>query len=136
MSAKATRYTLAHEIGHAFGMDDIYLSNDQQKDDGDPLVELLAGDKVSFSHMPYDWNGGCLGHGSAGARYYRSGTSMMGLVGRLLMLGSVPSADVRRDISNGGIYGVYYYDYQEGKAWQKDVAPVGFPWSSRQPAHQ
>ena len=61
---------------------------------------------------------------------------MMELVGRLLMLGSVPSVDVRRDISNGGIYGVYYYDCQEGKVWQKDVAPVGFPWSSRQPVHQ
>ena len=133
----ATRYTLAHEIGHAFGMHDIYVSNMQQKNAADPLVELLPSEKASSLHLADDWNGGCSGSGVGGARYYRSGTSMEQIVGCMLMLGEVPEVDVRRDITAGSVYGVYSTnDVNQTKMWLKDNAPVGFPWGNRNPTHQ
>ena len=70
-------------------------------------------------------------------RYYRSGISMAEIVGRMLMLGEVPEEDIRRDISAGNIYGVYYTEGDnQTKIWHKDDAPVGFPWSSRSAVHQ
>ena len=84
-----------------------------------------------------DWNGGCNGKGAGGARYYRSGTSMEEIVGRMLMLGEVPKVDVRRDVTAGSVYGVYYTDGEnQTKIWHKGDASVGFPWSNRNPVHQ
>jgi hypothetical protein len=55
----------------------------------------------------------------------------------MLMLGEVPEEDIRRDISSGDIYGVYYTEGDnQTKIWHKDDAPVGFPWSSRSAVHQ
>ena len=137
VTAKATRYTLAHEIGHAFGMCDVYVSNLQQKDAADPLVELLPSEKASFSRLANDWNGGCDGSGSGGTRYYRSGTSMEQIVGRMLMLGEVPEGDARRDITAGCVYGVYGTNgVDQVKIWLKGDVPVGFPWGNRHPVHQ
>lgn len=83
-----------------------------------------------------DWNGGCDGKGASGARYYKIGTTMANIVDRMLMLGVVPESDSRRDITNGGIYGVHYhYDYQGNKVWEKGLAPLAFPWTQRNPVH-
>ena len=137
VTVKATRYTLAHEIGHAFGMCDVYVSNLQQKDAADPLVELLPSEKASFSRLANDWNGGCDGSGSGGTRYYRSGTSMEQIVGCMLMLGEVPEGDARRDITAGCVYGVYGTNgVDQVKIWLKGDVPVGFPWGNRHPVHQ
>ena len=74
---------------------------------------------------------------SGGVRYYRSGTSMKELVGRMLMLGEVPEVDVRRDITAGCVYGVYYEDgANQTKIWHKGNAPVACPWANRSPVHQ
>ena len=137
MTTKATRYTLAHEIGHAFGMRDIYVTNLQQKDDVEPLVSLLPSEKATSARLAGDWNGGCSGFGSEGTRYYRLGTSMEQIVGRMLMLGEVPEEDVRRDITAGGVYGVYYTDEDsQTRIWHKGNAPVGFRWENRSPTHK
>ena len=137
LTPRATQYTLAHEIGHALGMDDIYVTNANQKEDADPLLVLLASEKASHTHLTDDWNGGCCGRGSGGTRYYRSGMSMEEIVGRMLMLGEVSKEDIRRDITTGDIYGVYYTeDDNRIKTWNKNNAPVGFPWSSRNAVHQ
>ena len=137
VTSRATQCTLAHEIGHAIGMHDIYETNADQKEENDPLLALLDNEKASFDHLKGDWNGGCDGSGSGGVRYYRSGTSMKELVGRMLMLGEVPEVDVRRDITAGCVYGVYYEDgANQTKIWHKGNAPVACPWANRSPVHQ
>ena len=137
VTSRATRCTLAHEIGHAIGMHDIYLTNADQKEENDALLKLLDNEKASFDHLKGDWNGGCDGSGSGGVRYYRNGTSMKALVGRMLMLGEVPEVDVRRDVSAGCVYGVYYEDgANQTKIWKKGNAPVACPWTTRSPVHQ
>ena len=136
VTSKATRYTLAHEIGHAFGLCDIYKSNEGGKAEGDALVALGSGEMASLSNLYDDWNGGCSGRGAPGARYYKSGTTMRSIVDRMLMLGEVPEDDSRRDITNGGIFGVHYhYDSQDNKVWEKGLAPLAFPWGARNPMH-
>jgi hypothetical protein len=98
---------------------------------------LLASEKASCQRLKNDWNGGCRGHGSGGTRYYHSGISMKEIVGRMLMLGEVPEEDIRRDISSGDIYGVYYTEGDnQTKIWQKETAPVGFRWENRSPTHK
>ena len=86
--------------------------------------------------MVDDWNNGCTGKDFPGARYYRAGTEMKQIVGRLLMLGSVPEEDVRRDITSGSVYGVYYIGSGESKVWKKNCAPIGFPFGNRNINHQ
>ena len=136
VTSLATKCTLAHEIGHAFGLCDIYKSNEGGRAEGDDLVALGNGDKASYSNLYDDWNGGCSGRGASGVRYYRSGTTMNAIVDRMLMLGSVPEEDSRRDISNGAVYGVhYYYNGQGRKIWEKGLAPLAFPWTRRNPVH-
>ena len=136
LTSSATRYTLAHEIGHAFGMCDIYVSNDTKKEDGDPLLKVLDSEMAAWMHMKRDWNGGCHGKGSVGARYYRSGTSMKEIIGRMIMHGEVGDVDERRDITDGDVYGVYYEEENGVKTWYKARAPLGFPWTHRNSAHQ
>ena len=61
---------------------------------------------------------------------------MNDIVDRMLMLGSVPEEDSRRDISNGAVYGVHYhYDGHGNKVWEKSLAPLAFPWGYRNPVH-
>ena len=136
VTSKASRYTLAHEIGHAFGMEDIYITNDEIKDTGDPLVKLLDNELASLAKMSGDWNGGCDGKGYGGTRYYRAGTSMKEIVGRMMMLGLVGANDERRDITNGDVHGVHYTSTNNVKTWHKGKASVGFPWTERNPTHQ
>ena len=136
VTSLATQSTLAHEIGHAFGLRDIYKSNEGRKAEECPLVSLGSGEMASFSNLYDDWNGGCSGQGAPGARYYQSGTAMRNIVNRMLMLGAVPEDDTRRDITNGGIYGVHYhYDGHGNKIWEKGLAPLAFPWTHRNPVH-
>ncbi len=136
VTSLATQSTLAHEIGHAFGLRDIYKSNEGRKAEECPLVSLGSGEMASFSNLYDDWNGGCSGQGAPGARYYQTGTAMRNIVNRMLMLGAVPEDDTRRDITNGGIYGVHYhYDGHGNKIWEKGLAPLAFPWTHRNPVH-
>ena len=61
ISSLGNARTLAHEVGHAFGMSDIYGETESGRE------------YIGFTHsdwMPEDWNGGCDGHGEAGTRYY------------------------------------------------------------------
>ena len=124
----------AHEIGHAFGMDDIY----KKSEDGSvPSFALQQNDMAAYSRMQSDWNGGCHGHGSCGVRYYAPQTSMSRIVSRLLMNGDRSDADDPMDITNGDIFGVYYTNgSNQTKVWHKDDAPIAFPWAYRNPTHQ
>jgi len=124
----------AHEIGHAFGMDDIY----KKSEDGSvPSFTLQQNDMAAYSRMQSDWNGGCRGHGSCGVRYYAPQTSMSSIISRLLMNGERSDADNPLDITNGDIFGVYYTSGpNQTKIWHKDAAMIAFPWVYRNPTHQ
>ena len=52
------------------------------------------------------------------------------------MHGEVGEVDERRDITDGDVYGVYYEEENGVKTWYKDRAPLGFPWTHRNSAHQ
>lgn len=53
-----------------------------------------------------DWNGGFLGHGSAGARYYQYGVGMREIISRMLMNGRRGAGDNHNDMTLGWIYGI------------------------------
>ena len=135
VTSRATRYTLAHEIGHAFGMDDIYSTNSDVKESGDPLFSISNSEMASYCHMRYDWNGGCNGHGSGGVRYYRQGAMMKDIVSRMLMLGLVGEVDEGRDIANGDVYGVGFTN-GVSRIWFKGDVNVAAPWIYRNPVHE
>ena len=77
--------TLAHEIGHACGLHDIFNDRDCFADD------------MRESWMPSDWNNGT-GHG-----FYDSFHSQRLLIARLLMYG-ITSSD-KADVTAGSVYG-------------------------------
>ena len=124
----------AHEIGHAFGMSDIYV---ESTDATVPPAALQASDWAAYSCMSNDWNGGCHGHNRCGARYYAPQTSMERILSRMLMKGTNSAGSGQVDITSGDVYGVYYtYDANHRKIWHKGAAPVAAPWIYRNPAHQ
>ena len=83
--------TLAHEIGHACGLYDIYY----WKENVD-WSELLAAVKQNWASS--DWNNG------TGSRFYGAATSQADLIKRLLMLGE--GSDIKSDIPLGNVYGI------------------------------
>ena len=105
--------TLAHEIGHACGLSDIYDSYSRETD----LVVTGMPQKVYFTH---DWG------------WYPENVTQAQLVQRLLMYGYNTGSTHKGDISRGDVYGLWYeqvwnpsrnaYD----KVWQLGLAPVGF----------
>lgn len=123
ISTNALATTLAHEIGHAFGLRDVYDEYDGVTND----------DYVCEEATPDDWNGG------SGRRYYRNGLKMKDLLPRLLMYGY--SSDQKMDITIGSVRGVWYSWIDGGNRPRKVVlnslAPVGiFTDGTRWAAHQ
>lgn len=112
ISARGGTLTLAHEIGHSFGMHDVYC-----KVRNGLIFQGLA--KRSWNMN--DWNGGCDGHGHAGARYYASGTFQRQLIQRMLMNGRKTDEDVGRDITYGAIHG-----FNSGDSNAVDDVDTGF----------
>ena len=68
-------------------------------------------------HWMEDWNGGCNGTGSSGARYYPSRTFHRDIIRRMLMDGRKVDASKGVDITFGTIYG---YD-EEGNLGVQDT---------------
>ena len=137
--ASATVGTLAHEIGHAFGLRDIYVSA-REKDE----YVFGADDKdvgqvtISSSSAPEDWNGGCCGFGDSGARYYQGGTKMSAIIPRLVMYGIVTPDDIRRDITTGNVDGIWYLGDGASRVWYDSDASIGFlenPFRKESPCH-
>ena len=134
VTAQADYLDLAHEIGHAFGMADIYDS--REPSGGGDLVSLTPADMISCTNAPADWSGGSVGKGNGGTRYYANGTTMSEVLSRMLMKGIRDSADTPRDITSGDIYGVYVTGKKPNETIHKGLAPVGFPWENRNPQHR
>lgn len=102
--------TVAHEIGHACGLPDIY----PQSRDG----KLVVSGQPTHERMPDDWG------------WYPPTVTQADIVRRLLMYGN--RSDSKADISYGDIYGVHYtsswnrVSRKWEKHWMMDIAPVGF----------
>jgi hypothetical protein len=91
VSTNGTAATVAHEIGHAFGLADIYPTRRQKPHLVLPDSSLFAG------HAPDDWSNG------DGCRYYRKGLAQEDVIRRLIMCGY--GVHGRCDLSFGMIYG-------------------------------
>ena len=127
----------AHEIGHQFGMCDVYVDSRKAENPDLPLIVLPSGEPVNCSHAQNDWNGGCEGSGPGGARYYAANTKMVNILSRMLMKGTRGPSDNPVDITAGDIYGVYYTnDVSNAEIWSKGNAPVMFPFGYRNISHK
>ena len=107
MSTNGTAVTLAHELGHRLGMADIYWQTEDNV--------VLSG-FTCWSRCMDDWNGGCSGSGSAGARYYPSGTLQRNIVRSMLMDGMKDNASYGVDITYGAVFGL------DGQGQESDCA--------------
>ncbi|MBQ3746455.1 MAG: hypothetical protein II863_03480 [Kiritimatiellae bacterium] len=127
----------AHEIGHEFGMCDIYVDSRKAENPDMPLIVLPSGEPVNYSHVQGDWNGGCEGRGPGGVRYYAANTKVVNILSRMLMKGTRGPSDDPVDITAGDIYGVYYTnDVSNAEIWSKGNAPVMFPFGYRNISHK
>ena len=127
IATNGTGVTLAHEIGHAFGLEDIYTSNNDWTNSTVTLKKIAEDEYPRNAYMESDWNLGCRGHGAGGGRFYRKGETHVGLINRMLMNGLVDRFDGGRDITMGQVHGVRCsgggnYDAD----WKIEMVPVGF----------
>lgn len=95
--AASTLITLAHEVGHAFGMKDVYrVDYDERR---------IVG-RVRYGFLPEDWNNGCIAEGVGCERYYASGTMQFEIIGRMLMDGcKLGASAMGADITRGSVHG-------------------------------
>ena len=106
----ANARTIAHEIGHACGLPDIY--------DEDSRTSLKVEGMPSKERMPDDWG------------WYPPSVKQADLVRRLLMYGVYSYS--KADISYGDIYGLYYTNFWNRttrkweRVWQLNNVPIGF----------
>ena len=111
----ANARTLAHEIGHACGLPDVYVRHRG--------TSLQVQGLPSKGRMPDDWG------------WYPPSLTHQQLLQRLLMYGVFSSS--KADLSYGDIDGLYYAQSSNGKTWHLDQAPVGFGHhGNRHPASQ
>lgn len=121
VSSTHNRTTLAHEVGHACGLDDIY--------DWHRETTLVVTGMPTGERLPHGWG------------WYPPAVSQADVVRRLLMYGYDTSD--KGDISSGDVYGLYYeseWNADRGvweRVWRLGNAPVGFGTrGSRHPASQ
>jgi hypothetical protein len=106
----ANTRTIAHEIGHACGLPDIY------NEDSETSLKVLG--MPSKERIPDDWG------------WYPPSMKQADLVRRLLMYGVY--SDTKADITYGDIYGLYYTNFWNQttrkweRVWQLNNVPIGF----------
>ena len=105
----AQRFYLAHELGHAQGLPDIYA----REVAGMPDVSGFA----SLERNPGDWGT------SSSEGYYVSGFLQSEIVLRTLMNGLC--SPVKRDLTTGGIHSIWKPAFSN-EPYRESVAPVGF----------
>ena len=127
MTAGADGRTLAHEIGHALGMEDIYASNVGATNETVSLKSISATERPKCVFMESDWNLGCDGHGDGGCRFYGKHVFLRDIFDRMLMNGERHTSSGGRDITMGDIHGVSYTGVGVFDSdWKIGLAPVGF----------
>ena len=110
ISANADLRAISHEIGHACGLSDIFVENEDEM--------LFVTGLPSKDRMPDDWG------------WYPRYVGQNDIIKRLLMYGVTDSSGV--DISYGDIHGVYYTNIwnratrEWNRVWCEGPAPVGF----------
>ena len=106
--------TLAHEIGHCYGLKDIYLSktDKQNTNHTETVTGVTSKDRMTNN----DWNNG------TGTRYYNHGCLQETLIKRLIMFGG--GSETKADIPAWFIEGVTYTN-QTLDAYHCELVPVG-----------
>ena len=110
VGASPTRTTLAHEVGHACGLSDIYDVHQE--------TSLTVTGMPCRAWMPRDWG------------WYPEHVAQADVIKRLLMYGFGSAA--KGDVSRGDIYGLSYDSVWNAasnrwdKVWHLGLAPVGF----------
>ena len=126
ISSAGNGVTLAHEIGHAFGMNDVY----RKRENG--LVGLTT--LVNARSCLDDWNGGCSGHGCGGSHYYPceflEGFPLSEIIRRMLMNGRT-EGEKGVDITFGAVDGLQ----SDGSVGLSSTGFFG-PNHVENPAHQ
>ena len=118
---------LAHEIGHVFGLSDIYSSNEEKFPTISPgQVRQIYRERVSRLNSSADWNGGCEGYDEGGSRYYPYNTFLSDVLQRMMMYGVERDDLSGCDITAGSVRGVWYTQSQSEYIWHTFGAPVGF----------
>ena len=120
LSSACAGDVLAHEIGHMFGLVDIYA----ECEDFDLGEESFTG-----LCSPMDWNGGSYGPNNHSPRYYRSGTSCKDVITRLLMHGFTGDV-VNNDMTIGSVAGLINDESNEGQ-FLVGFADIGFLMMAR-----
>lgn len=115
LSSACAGDVLAHEIGHMFGLVDIYA----ECEDFDLGEESFTG-----LCSPMDWNGGSYGPNNHSPRYYRSGTTCKDVITRLLMHGFTGDV-VNNDMTIGSVAGLINDESNEGQ-FLVGFADIGF----------
>lgn len=115
LSAHSDGCVLAHELGHMFGLVDIYAECDGFDLGEKPFVGWCS---------PMDWNGGSSGPNNCSSRYYRSRTTCKDVITRLLMHGHTTDI-VNNDMTIGNVAGLIIDESNEGH-FLVDFADIGF----------
>lgn len=110
VSGRYNRTTLAHEVGHACGLSDIYVTHRE--------TNLSVTGMPCKAWLPRDWG------------WYPESLTQGKLIERLLMYGYDTSD--KGDISRGDVYGLYYEHVWNAannnwdKKWHLELSKVGF----------
>ena len=73
LTKHANGTALAHEIGHVFGLSDIYKDNTAYIEEALNLVKLEENELVRAEFLSGDWSYGCIGRGEGGCGFYKKG---------------------------------------------------------------
>ena len=98
ITTNANEYTLAHEIGHSFGLEDVYPRNKYYTN-----IKLQNSD-FEYNDLPDDFSNG------SRKRYYEPDLKLEELMSRLLMYGY--NTENRGDLSSGHIRGFNGRSYE------------------------
>jgi len=110
ISENANEHTMAHEIGHACGLDDVYPYHRD--------TSLVVQGMPERSRLAGDWG------------WYPDHVTQSNVIERLMMCGYGSAS--KGDISRGDVYGVWYEYVPNSsgpgynKVWHLSNAPVGF----------
>ena len=136
LTKHANGTALAHEIGHAFGLSDIYKDNTAYINEMLNPLKIDENEMVRAEFLSGDWSYGCIGRGEGGCGFYKKGLKMTVVIDRLLMNGLVDGSSEMKDMTAGNVYGVWYSgDSKVNENWNLDVAPIGFFYNENRKQH-
>ena len=136
LTKHANGTALAHEIGHAFGLSDIYKDNTAYINEMLNPLKIDENEMVRAEFLSGDWSYGCIGRGEGGCGFYKKGLKMTVVIDRLLMNGLVDGSSEMKDMTAGNVYGVWYSgDSKVNENWHLDVAPIGFFYNENRKQH-